>query len=184
MHKQLKLFLAANSFFVFAIGMLGPIYAIYVQEIGGDILDAGTAWAIFMITSGVGILFMGKVQDKIKKDKAVMVTGYALWSIGILGYFFVSSVAQLFLLQVVIGISSVILTPAVDSFYTKYLERGKFASQWAAWEATWHIVTGMAALAGAFLVKMFSFKILFLVMFLISLMGLVISTQLKEKDEN
>ena len=183
MHKQLKLFLASNSFFVFAMGMFGPIYAIFVQKIGGDIIDAGTAWAIFMIVSGFGILFMGKMQDKIKKDKPVMILGYALWSLGILGYFFVSSVNQLFSLQVLLVFSSVILTPAYDSFYTKYLEKGKFASQWAAWEATWHIVTGIAALIGAFVAKMFSFKFLFLAMFFISLIGLIISTQLQEKND-
>lgn len=181
MHRQLRLFLAMNSFFVFAAGMLGPIYAIFVQGIGGDILAAGTAWAIFMIVSGVGILFMGKIQDKIERDKPAIIIGYSLMSLGFLGYYFVSNVTQLFLLQVLLGISSVILTPGYDSFYTKYLEKGKFASQWAAWEATWHIVTGTAALIGAFLVKMFSFKILFLVMFLLSLAGLYLSTQLQEK---
>lgn len=183
MHKQLKLFLTMNSFFVFATGMFGPIYAIFVQGIGGDILAAGTAWAIFMIVSGVGILLMGKVQDKIEKDKPAIILGYLLMSLGFLGYYFVSNVTQLFLLQVLLGISNVVLTPAYDSFYTKYLEKGKFASQWAAWEGTWHIVTGSAALAGALLVKIFSFKIMFLVMFFTSLAGLYLSTQLKEKDE-
>ena len=171
-----------NSFFVFAMGMFGPIYAIYVQKIGGDILAAGIAWAVFMIISGVGILLMGNIQDKIKRDKTSIIVGYALMSLGFLGYFFVSNVSQLFLVQVLMGISAVILTPAYDSFYTKYLEKGKFASQWAAWEGVWHIVTGIAALVGAFLVKLFSFKFLFLVMFFTSLIGLILSTQLKEKE--
>lgn len=184
MHKQLKLFLILNSFFVFAMGMFGPIYAIYVQNIGGDILSAGTAWAIFMIISGVGILVMGKVQDKIKNDKPAIMLGYALEALGFLGYFFVSNVKQLFLVQVLLGVGTVIKTPAYDSFYTKYLEKGKFASQWAAWEAVWYIVTGIAALAGALLVKLFSFKFLFLVMFGVSLTGLFLSMQLKEKNEH
>jgi len=181
MHKQLKLFLTVNSFFVLATGMLGPIYAIFVQQVGGDILAAGTAWAIFMITSGIGILFMGKLQDKIKRDKPVILIGYALMSLAFLGYFFVSNVMQLFLVQVLLGISIVVLTPAYDSFYTKYLEKGKFASQWAAWEGIWYLVTGIAALVGAFLAKVFSFKTLFLVMFFTSLIGLFLSIKLKEK---
>ncbi len=184
MHKQLQLFLIVNSLFVLAMGMFGPIYAIFVQKIGGDILAAGTAWAVFMVVSGVGILLMGKIQDKIKKDKLSIILGYALMSLGFLGYYFVSNVKQLFLVQILLGLSTVVLTPAYDSFYTKYLEKGKFASQWAAWEATWYTVTGVAALIGAFLVKIFSFKILFLVMFFTSLIGLLLSTQLKEKNEH
>ena len=182
MHKQLKLFLAANSFFVLAMGMFGPIYAIFVQKIGGDIIAAGTAWAVFMIISGLGIMLMGSIQDKIKKDKPFVVTGYVLESLGFLGYYFVSNVTQLFLVQVLLGIGVVIKTPAYDSFYTKYLEKGKFASQWAAWEATWYIVTGIAALIGAVLAKIFSFKILFLIMFFTSLIGLFLAIQLKEKE--
>lgn len=182
MHKQLKIFLTVSSFFALATGMFGPIYAIFVEQIGGDILAAGTAWAVFMITSGVGILLMGKIQDKIKKDKPVIVLGYALMSLGFLSYFFVSNVIQLLLVQILLGISTVVLTPAYDSFYTKYLEKGKFASQWAAWEGVWYIVTGVAALIGAFLAKQFGFKSLFLVMFFTSLIGLFLSTQLKEKE--
>src|SRR3989344_8912816 len=179
MHRQLKLFLMADSFYVLALGMFVPIYAIFVKEIGGDILVAGSAWAIFMIISGIGILIMGKIQDRFKKDKFFIISGYTFMSLGLLGYFFVSNVFQLFLVQILLGISHVVLIPAYDSFYTKYLEKGKFASQWAAWEGIWYVVTGIAAIIGAFLAKQFGFKSLFLVMFFTSLIGLVISTQLK-----
>lgn len=181
MHKQLKLFLIGNSFFVLAVGMFGPIYAIFVQQIGGDILAAGAALAIFMIISGVGMLLMGKIQDRIKKDKPPIILGCALESLGFLGYFFVSNVTQLFLIQILLGISTVVRTPAYSSFYTKYLEKGKFASQWSAWDSAWYIVTGVAALIGAFLAKIFGFKVLFLIMFFLSLIGLIMATQLKEK---
>lgn len=182
MHKQLKLFLVANSFFLLAAGMLGPIYALFVKEIGGDILAAGSSWAIFMIVSGLGIFIMGKVQDNIKKDKPVIIIGYVFESVGFLGYFFVSNVIQLFMVQFLLGISMVIQIPVFDSFYTKHLEKGKFASQWSAWEGMYFTVTGVAALIGAFLAKIFGFKILFLVMFFLSLVGLFIAiTQLKDK---
>ena len=87
MHRQLKLFLFAEGFYALAFGMLAPIYAVFVQRIGGDILEAGAAWAVFMIVSGIGILFMGKLQDKISKDKLFLVIGYAMRSLGFLGYY-------------------------------------------------------------------------------------------------
>ena len=180
MHKQLKLFLVANSFFLLAAGMLGPIYALFVKEIGGGILVAGSSWAIFMIVSGLGIFIMGKIQDNMKKDKPVIITGYALESLGFLGYFFVSDVIHLFIVQFLLGISMVIQVPVFDSFYTKYLEKGRFASQWSAWEGLYFTITGVAALVGAFLVEIFGFKILFLIMFFLSLIGLIMATQLKE----
>jgi len=183
MHKQLKLFLVANSLFILAVGMLGPLYALFVQDIGGDILVVGASWSIFMIISGLGIFLMGRIQDKIKKDKSFILIGYGLMSLGFLGYFFISNVMQLFIVQILLGISMMIQTPVLDSFYTKYLERGKFASQWAVWEGMYFVIMGIAALIGAFFVKIFGFKNLFLVMFFLSLIGLFVALQLKEKNE-
>ena len=184
MHKQNKLFLGMFSFFVLAGAMLGPIYAIFVKEIGGDILAAGSAWAIFMIVSGIGILFMGRLQDKFKSNKNFIILGYLFTSLAYLGYFFVSNVIQLFLVQVLLGIGEMIVVPARDSFYTKYLDKKKMASQWAAWESLWFIIAGIAALLGAFIANKFGFKSLFLTMFFLSLLGLIISTQLKDKNEH
>jgi MFS family permease len=185
MHKQLKLFLVGNSFFTLALGMIGPIYAIFVQEIGGDILAAGASWAIFMVVSGFGIFLMGKFQDKIRRDKPVMIIGYSLTALGFLGYYFVSDVAHLFMVQVLLGLGSVVYIPAIDSFYTKYLEKGKYASEWAAWEGIYFIITGVGAIVGAFLAKTFGFRNLFLAMFFSSLLGLLITaTQIHENENN
>ena len=181
MHKQLKLFLWMETFFISAFGMLGPIYAIFVQKIGGDILAAGTSWAIFMIVSGVGIYLMGKYHDRVQKDKLFIILGYSLVSAGYLGYCFVSNVMELFALQFLLGLGTVTLVPATYSFYTKYLEKGKFASQWAAWDSLYKGLQGVMALVGAFLAKIYGFRVLFLTMFLLSLIGLVFSIQLRDK---
>ena len=183
MHKQLKLFLVADGIYALAFGMLGPIYAVFVQKIGGDILEAGAAWAIFMIVSGIGMLFMGKLQDKLSKDKHVLVAGYVLRSLGLLGYYFVSNVPQMFILQVFLGLSVVVISPATYSFYANYVDRKKLAFQWIAWESTWFILQGIAALIGSFLASLYGFKTLFLVMFIISLFSLTIATQLKEEPK-
>ena len=181
MHKQMKLFLIANSFFVLSMGMLGPIYAIFVKHLGGDVLDAGISWSAFMITSGLGMLLVGKIQDNLKKEKLMISVGYSLQSLAFLGYFFVSNMTQLYIVQIILGISLMIQLPVLNLFYTGYLEDGKFASQWGTWGGINFIITGIAALIGGFLVKLFSFKALFLAMFFTSLIGLLLSTQLKEK---
>ena len=181
MHKQLKLLLVMETFFVLALGMFGPIYAIFVQKIGGDILDVGTAWSIYMIISGVGIYIMGKVYDKLKRDKLFIILGYFLVSASYLGYYFVSNVAQLFFIQVITGLSSVICVPAMYSFYSKYVDKRRFASEWAAWDSLYRILQGVMALVGAFLAKVYGFKTLFLSMFLLSLIGLGFATRLKDK---
>ena len=171
------------SFFILAAEMLGPIYAIFVRSIGGDILEAGAAWSIFMIISGVGIFFMGRIENKLRKDKFFMICGYSLICLGFLGYYFISNVTQLFIIQIVLGIGTMIVIPARDSFYTQYLEKGKFTSQWAAWESVAYITSGLGALIGAFIAKIFGFKYLFLIMFTMSFVGLILSMQLNDKND-
>lgn len=53
MHVVLKVLLLSYALCSLALGMLGPVYAIFVEEIGRDILDAGSAWSIYMFTMGV-----------------------------------------------------------------------------------------------------------------------------------
>lgn len=182
MHKQLKLFLVADSFYVLAMGMLGPIYAVFVQRIGGDILEAGTAWALFTISSGIGVFLMGRFQDKIKKNMIFLRVGYLMRSLGFLGYYFVSNIIQMFLLQVFLGFAGIITMPAAYSFYAKHVEKNNLASQWSAWQGIWDTGQGIAALIGSFLAALYGFKILFLVMFFVSLISFFIVLNLKEEN--
>ena len=171
----------ADSFYILAFGMLAPIYAVFVQRIGGGILEAGTAWAIFMISSGVGMFFMGNFTDKIKKNKVFIVIGYLMQSLGFLGYYFVSNIVQMFLLQIFLGLAHMVKLPAAYSFYAKHVEKSNSASQWAAWQGIWDGGQGIAALIGSFLAAFFGFKILFLVMFFVSLISFLIALNLKEE---
>ncbi|MEK6983207.1 MAG: MFS transporter [Nanoarchaeota archaeon] len=181
MHKQLKLFLTARSVLVPATAMLGPIYAIFVEKIGGDILNAGIAFAIYSIISGIGIIVMGYIENTLHKDKKFIIFGNILMSIALLGYYFVNNIYQLYLVQIILGISTIVQTPANDAFYTKYLDRQKYNLEWGIWEGSGWVVTGIAALAGAYIVKISDFKSLFLVMFFVSLIGLFLSIKLKDK---
>ena len=51
MRRGLKILLLADGTANLALGMIGPIYALFVEKIGGDILDAGWAYFAFMVSS-------------------------------------------------------------------------------------------------------------------------------------
>ena len=107
MHNQLKLFLVGNSFLALAMGMFGPIYAIFVEQLGGTVFSAGAAWSVFMIITGIGILLSRGLHDKYRKDKAFMIISYVLRSLSFLGYFFLDELWQLYAVQVLLGLSFV-----------------------------------------------------------------------------
>jgi drug/metabolite transporter (DMT)-like permease len=178
MNRILKILLEADGFYILAAGMFGPIYAIFVERIGGDILEAGGAYAAFAISSGILLFLLSRWEDHVKHKEKIIVIGYALGCIGILGYLFVSAPIHLFVVQIILGIAEAIVYPAYDALYSRSLDGGKFASEWGLYESMRSIVTAVAALVGAFIAVIFGFQTLFIVMFFFSLIGLFISTRL------
>ena len=55
--------------------MLGPIYALFVEEIGGNLLDASFAGGMFALAAGITTFISGKYSDKIKENEE-----YKKWS--------------------------------------------------------------------------------------------------------
>jgi len=52
-NKALRILLVTNALILLAAAMLGPIYALFVKEIGGDLMDASIAGFIFAISAGL-----------------------------------------------------------------------------------------------------------------------------------
>ena len=95
--------------------------------------------------------------------------------IGFAGYLFIKRPLDLFLVQIIFGIGEAIGTPAFDGLYSRHLDKGKYVSEWGLWESLDYIVAGVAAVIGGFLAKIYGFKFLFIVMLILSFIGLIIS---------
>lgn len=178
MQKELKILLLSSALFMLAGGLFGPIYAIFVEEIGGDILTAGTAYSVFAIAAGILIFFISRWEDHVKHQEKLVIAGYFLSCLGFLGYLLINQTWHLFLVQIVFGLGEAIGTPAYDGLYSKHLDKGKFVSEWGLWESMAYIITGIAAAIGGVLASIYGFKFIFVIMFLLSLIGLIASSSL------
>lgn len=171
MKKGIKILLVADGFMSFSLGMLGPIYAIFVEKIGGDILDASWAYSTYMITAGVVMYILSKWEDRSKHKEKFIVMGYALTAVGCLLYVFVTSQTTLLIAQIILGLAIAVLDPAFDAIYAHFVTQKEEASNWGIWESTNYIITAIAAIAGGYIAKVFGFQVLFVCMFLTALMG-------------
>lgn len=178
MKKGIKVLLMSDGWANLALGMIGPIYAIFVEDIGGDILDASWAYSTYMITAGVVMYLLSKWEDRIKHKEKFIIVGYSLTSVGCLLYFFVFNQLTLLITQAVLGLSMAILSPAFDAIYSHYVKAKEEASNWGLWEAMGYVVTAIAAIIGGYIADIFGFKTLFIVMFIISLFGVMHSLKL------
>lgn len=177
MRPEIKILLGASVFYNFSVGLLGPLYAMFVKQIGGGILEASGAWALYTITMGIMILIMGRIEDKLEK-KHMVVLGYGLCTLGIIGYNFVSSPMHLYIVQAILGLGSAVCSPAWSAIYSVCLDRGKESSEWGYWEGLIAIMVGLAALTGGYIVSTYGFGTLFILMSIASIINTAIASML------
>ena len=163
-NRVLRILLSTNAMILMAAAMLGPIYALFVEKIGGDLMDASIAGGIFALVAGLTTLISGKYSDKIKENELIIVLGYSIMGAGFLLYFWVNSVVFLFIVQAVIGLGEAIYSPAFDAVYSRHLDGHKSGTQWGAWESMNYFTAAIGAVIGGGLVTLFGFQILFVIM--------------------
>jgi len=163
-NKALRILLTTNALILFSAAMLGPIYALFVEEIGGDLLDASLAGGAFALTAGLVTLLSGKYSDRIKEQELIVVLGYTIIGIGFISYMFVDSIISLLFVQIIVGMGEAIYSPAFDAVYSKHLSVESSGSQWGAWESMNYFTNAIGAILGGSIVTIFGFKSLFFVM--------------------
>lgn len=181
MKRGLKFLVLADAWATFALGMLGPIYALFVEQIGGDLLDASWAYFTFTLTCGVVMYLLSFWENKVRHKERLILLSYVLVSLGCLGYYFVETQFGLLITQVILGISIAVLSPAYDSLYSHYVTKKREASDWGLWESMGYIVGAFAALTGGYIADSYGFRTLFLVMFIVSLLGVGTALNLLRK---
>ena len=182
MKRGTKILLLADSMATLALGMIGPIYALFVEKIGGDILDAGWAYFAFMISSGVVMFLLSRWEDRFRHKSKLVVLGYSLTSLGCLSYIFVYNQMTLVLTQIILGLSVAVLNPSFDALYSRFVDHKKETSEWGAWESMGYLVTGIAAVVGGYFANSYGFRALFIFMFIVSLFGVAWSIKLLRED--
>lgn len=163
--------LIGGNLWYFGEGMLGPLFAVFTQRVGGDIFDITWAWATYLIVTGVCFIAVGKIVDRHVDARKVMVAGYALNALATFGYLLVSAPWHLFLVQIGLGLANAMATPTWDSLYAKHENKKHDTYQWGIAGGEAQMMTGVAVIAGGLIVTAFSFEVLFILMGCVQLLA-------------
>lgn len=166
--RALKILLSTNALIFISAAMLAPIYALFVDEIGGDILDASMTGGFYALAAGITTLAAGRYADNVKEKELIVVLGYLLIALAYTFFIFVDSITDLFLTQILMGIGSAVSAPAFDALYSKHLNKKRAGLQWGAWESMYYFTTAAGAALGGLVVHRFGFDTLFAIMALLS----------------
>ncbi|OGH64588.1 MAG: MFS transporter [Candidatus Magasanikbacteria bacterium RIFCSPHIGHO2_01_FULL_41_23] len=163
MNPKEKILLYSSNLWNFADGMFGPLLAVFTEKIGGNILDVSWAWAIYLIVTGSCVILIGKYSDHHSKEK-IMILGYALTALFTFGYLLVQSPLHLFIIQALLGIALALCNPTWYALYDQYSTQKSSGMSWGLADGEGKILTGIAIIIGGYIVKTFSFDILFIIM--------------------
>lgn len=164
---SLRLLLMTNAMVLIGAAMFAPISAIFVDDIGGDILDASLAGTLFAGAACLTTILSGEYSDRVRENELIIVIGYSIIGMGFLLLTITSSVWMLLIVQVIIGLGEAIYSPAYDAVYSKHLTPKLAGKQWGAWESMNYFTYAVGSLLGGVIVTKTSFDVLFLIMAII-----------------
>jgi MFS family permease len=171
MGKRTSILIWSSNLWNFADGMLGPLFAVFAQKVGGDILNITWAWGAYLIIMGVGIIIVGQLSDTYSKQN-MLFAGYVMQTVCTFGYLLVNSSVSLFVVQAGMGLAAALANPthyALLSQYSRTSERE--GSMWGLADGRDKIAIGLAVFIGGVVVSTWSFTALFVVMGAVSLLS-------------
>lgn len=180
-NRYIKTMLYGGNLWYFGEGMLGPLFAVLAERLGGDILSISWAWAIYLVLAGTLCIVVGEITDKYDNAEEIMVIGYALNTIFTFGYLFVSTPGHLIIVQAGLGIAAAMATPTWNALYAKHEDRGHGGLQWGFSNGSAQIITGAAIFIGGYIVSLFSFNALFITMGTIQVVATIYQAQILRK---
>ena len=163
MHKRASILVWSSNLWNFGDGLLGPLFAVFAQKVGGDILDIAWAWGIYLIVTGVFIVVVGHLSDKIPK-LPILFAGYVLNAVFTFAYLLVQTPLELFIVQAAIGFALALTNPTWFALMGRFSAGEREGAAWGLADGRDKIATGLAVFAGGLIVSNFGFSALFITM--------------------
>ena len=171
MRREIAVLAFAAILSYFAEALYAPIYAVYVEGIGGSVLDAGLTWGIYMTVLGSLVLILGRYIDKLKRHAWILYFGHIVAGFLSFGYLFIQDVLQLAVLQFLMGLVWAAVNPVWDAYYSLFLDRTRAASEWGLFEGGSRLATGLGSLIGGVVVTFFGFASVFVLAGVLNLLA-------------
>jgi len=172
-NKYLRVLIYAYSASIFSQGILAPIFAFFVQKIGGGILETVCATSLFSIVTGIVTILIYRTEWSRRYHKECLVWGWLLWLISVLMYCCMDNIKILFLSEVFGALGSALSDTAFDAEYSE-VGITNLSGSWAKYEGTTSITSGIASIAGGVIVSYYGFKTLIFCMSFVATISFIL----------
>ncbi len=172
MNKVIKTLIISDFFLYSGWGLFSPIFAIFiVQNIKvGSVSEAakvaGFASFIYWISKSLLQIPISRYFDRRKGEKDdfwFMFFGGILATITPFGFLFSSLPWHIYLFQLVYALGMAFFIPGWSAIFTRHIDKGKEAFEWALDSTSLGIGAGITGMLGGLMAAFLGFKIIFVI---------------------
>ncbi len=176
MHKVLKALIISDLFLIGGFGLVQPVFAVFMIEgiAGASLTAIGIAAAIQLVTKGFMQIFVSKWTDAEagnKRELITLVIGSVIMSIVPFCLAYSSLLSHVYILQFTYGLGAAISYPGWMVIYTRYERKEKSGYEWSIYDTIISFASAATAAIGAYLADFYSFKLLFYIVGIFSIIG-------------
>ena len=164
MHKNIKILLAASTLIHSGVNLLAPVYAIFLKEINGTLLETGLAVGLYTVLRGIFYIKFANIKPNVISHRTMMVTGYVMMGIVYCFYPAVSELYQVFILQACLSLSESVITPSWSASIAEALEKGEERQTYSNFYGYRSLFEGAAAIIGGYIAMELGFNVIFFAM--------------------
>lgn len=157
-NRVIKFFILADLTFLAGWGLINPIFAIFVISNieGATLMTIGTVAAIYWVTKSVVQLpiawFLDKNEGE-KDDFYALIIGLLVAALAMFSLMAASQVWHVYLIEFVKAIAFAFYVPAWSAIFSRHLDKGRTAFDWALAGTAVGASMGVAGFVGAWLAK-------------------------------
>lgn len=175
-NSVIRILTISDVLIISGFGLVAPIFAVFITDSikGGTLEVVGIASAIYLLAKSLGQIPAAIIIDKIKGEKDdfwAMLIGSVIFSIVPLFYLVINTPVQLYLVQLMYGISTAITLPAWMAIFTRHIDKKHEGVEWGVYQTLVDLGGAGAASLGGFLAYRFGFAPLFVLVSITSFIG-------------
>lgn len=170
-NRVIKILIISDIVFLTGFGLIAPVFALFIaQKItfddpGEAAKVTGFAMAIYWSLKSILNIPVGRYLDSRKGEKddlLAIIFGYFLSSLSAFGYLFAKKPTDIYFLKAIFAIAMALNIPSWTAVFTRHIDKGKEALEWAIRSTAIGVGTGISGAIGGIIVKYFGFNILFI----------------------
>ncbi len=187
-NKIIKYLILTDIAFWTGWGLVTPVFSIFIVDKiqGGSALVVGIATSIYWAFRALLVLPSGKTLDKYmgeRDDYLFLVAGNFIATLVIFGYIFAVYPWHIYILQAFYGIGMAISLVGWKSIFTKNIDKGKEASEWALDDTLLSLGTALAGIGTGLMVTNLGYTTTFTIAGVLGVVSVIILLRLRKDIE-